>query len=167
MKTCQSKLKNKEGGGIDHFQLRFRSKKHLKSESISISKEWLKYEGKKIILKIPHKKPMIFYTSSPLTIIGSGGRFNHDCRLVRNNLGKLYISIPFTIDLGPEKKTSQGSLSSSSSCLDDYYYQSSTNNPGEESAEIKVASLDPGMSSRLCSFFLYPLPRHYIYTMML
>jgi putative transposase len=113
--SLKSNFTKKKKGLIDKFQLGFRSKKKLKSESFYLRSRWIKLLKNKIIVSLPKMKPMSFWIGSETW----QGTINMDCRLKRTWTGEYFLCIPHAYQV--------------------------ENQDLKKDAPLKVCSLDPGV----------------------
>ena len=122
--TGVKKVKAKK---ITHFDLHFRSKKTLKSESLYFRKQYIKKEGTNYLgLKWPNQRKLIFKTTERLP----SKAILMDCRIQRTRLNEYYLCIPGAYDVETAKEPSAGGVET----------QDSSKTPA-----LRVASLDPGV----------------------
>jgi len=87
IKGNHTKLREKT---IEKFNMKFRSKKRMKSETFYLRKRWIVQTKNAILLRLPNTKPIVLW---------SGKRSWHnpimmDCKFQRTNTGNYYLCIP-------------------------------------------------------------------------
>ena len=93
MKGSWTRLRS---GTIDHFKLRFRSRKKSKSESFYLRSRWMEQTPSTIILSIPGlRAPLELWTGKRAW----HGPILMDCRLQRTWTNEYYLCIPQTYEV--------------------------------------------------------------------
>ena len=88
MKGIKTKLRK---GDIDHYDMKFRSKKRQKNEMFYLRRQWITQTKNALILRLPKvKKPIILWTGKNAW----RGDILMDCKFQRTNTGQYYLCIP-------------------------------------------------------------------------
>ena len=128
--TGVKKLKEKK---IAHFQLKFKSRKMLKSESLYFRKRWLEKTGTNhLTLKWPNQRKLVFKTTERLP----SKAILMDCRIQRTRLNEYYLCIPGTYDVKTSEEPSAGGVETQ---------DSSKTHTEDILPSLKIAALDPGV----------------------
>lgn len=113
MKGNWTKLKN---GTQSKFLMRFRSKKHLKSETFYVRHRWITQKKNTIVIALPKMKKVTLWTGTRAW----RGDILMDCKLQRTWNGEYYLCVP-------------------------HGYRVDNQDPDKNSQSLRVCSLDPGV----------------------
>lgn len=120
MKACWT---NMNKGNIDNFQIKYKSRKRNKSESLFFRRRWIQRKGNNLILKWPKSKPMVLKITEDVDV----SQILCDCRLQRTWDNSFYLCIPY------ERKD------------EDVVMVDNQDQIKYTSSKIRVAAIDPGV----------------------
>lgn len=115
-------LRRKQEGAIQTFDMSFKSKKNLRSESLYFRARWIEVHDNHVVLKWPNQDPMTLWTGKN----NFKGKIVMDCRIQRLSTNDYYLCIPQTYE--PKDRTPNAAA---------------PENQGP--VALKVCSLDPGV----------------------
>jgi len=118
--TAMARMKN---GDIKSFDMKFKSRKKCRSESLYFRARWIEVHDNHVILKWPNQKPMKLWTGKNKF----RGKIAMDCRLQRMSTNEYYLCVPQSYEHPNNRLNGVASLDN------------------QEAVNMKVCSLDPGV----------------------